>query len=134
MQLFGTKEQKFLHCPGTKGQQDKLKILPLEGTGRDSVSKSLTGCGTGKDRLSKSGTVTPCVPSWILTGCPGPSRPLARFLACPVVPLSRDNERTFVPLPRKVALSRPIGNPNFSYLINGLLKLGDSSFIIFESP
>ena len=32
MQLFGTKEQKFLHCPGTKGQQDKLKILPRDGT------------------------------------------------------------------------------------------------------
>ena len=36
MQLFGTKGQKFLHCPGTKGQQDKLKILPRDGTGRDS--------------------------------------------------------------------------------------------------
>ena len=45
-------------------------------------------------------------------GCPGPSRPLARFLACPVVPLSRDNEGTSVPLSRKVALSRPIGNPS----------------------
>ena len=43
-------------------------------------------------------------------GCPGPSRPLARFLACPVVPLSRDNEGTSVPLSRKVALSRPVGN------------------------
>jgi hypothetical protein len=27
VQLFGTKELKFLHCPGTKGQLDKLKIL-----------------------------------------------------------------------------------------------------------
>ena len=24
-------ESKFLHCPGTKGQQDKLKILPAMG-------------------------------------------------------------------------------------------------------
>ena len=43
-------------------------------------------------------------------GCPGPSRPLARFLACPVVRLSRDNDETSVPLSRKVALSRPVGN------------------------
>ena len=44
--------------------------------------------------------------------CPDPSRPLARFLACPVVPLSRDNEGTSVPLSRKVALSRPVRNPS----------------------
>ena len=36
--------------------------------------------------------------------CPGPSRPLARFWACLVVPLSR-----------KVALSRPVGNPTLNY-------------------
>ena len=36
IQLFGRKGQKFLHCPGTKGEQDKLKILPRDGTGRDS--------------------------------------------------------------------------------------------------
>ena len=35
-------------------------------------------------------------------GCPGPSRPLARFLACPVVFLSRDNEGTSVPLSQQV--------------------------------
>ena len=45
-------------------------------------------------------------------GCPGPSCPLVRFLACPVVPLSRDKEETSVPLSRKVALSHPVGNPN----------------------
>merc|ERR1719418_157499 len=44
-------------------------------------------------------------------GCPGPSRPLVRFLACPVVPLSQDKEETSVPLSRKVVLSRPVGNP-----------------------
>ena len=43
-------------------------------------------------------------------GCPGPSRPFARFLACPVVPLSRDNDGISVPLSRKVSLSRPVGN------------------------
>jgi hypothetical protein len=48
VQLFGTKGQKFLHCPGTKGQQDKLKILPWDGTGRDSMSKYGTGRGTGQ--------------------------------------------------------------------------------------
>ena len=58
-------------------------------------------------------------------GCPGPSRPLARFLACPVVPLSRDNKGASVPLSRKVELSRPVGNPlsnfesqNFAILDN----------------
>ena len=45
-------------------------------------------------------------------GCPGPSRPLVGFLACPVVPLSRDKEETSVLLSRKVALSRPVGNPS----------------------
>ena len=45
-----------------------------------------------------------------------PSRPLARFLACPIVPLSRDNEGTSVPLSRKVALSRPVGNPSWNRL------------------
>ena len=48
------------------------------------------------------------------TGCqnPGPSRPVARFWACPVVPLSWYNEESFVPLSRKVVLSRPVGNPS----------------------
>ena len=45
MQLFGTTGQRFLCCPGTKGQQDKLKILPRAGTGRDSLSKSCHGTG-----------------------------------------------------------------------------------------
>ena len=31
MQLLGTKGQKFHPCPGTKGQRDKLKILPRDG-------------------------------------------------------------------------------------------------------
>ena len=35
------------------------------------------------------------------------------FWACPVVSLSWDNEETFVPLSRKVELSRPDGNPSF---------------------
>ena len=62
MQLFGTKGQKFHHCPGTKGQRDKLKILPRDGTGRDSQNsgrdgpgqpKSGTGHGTKRDRAEK---------------------------------------------------------------------------------
>ena len=40
VQLFGTKEQKFLYCPGTQGQHDKLKILPLDRTGRDSLCQN----------------------------------------------------------------------------------------------
>ena len=47
MQLLGTKGQ-FLHCPGIKGQRDKLKIWPRDETGKDSLSKSKTGRGTGR--------------------------------------------------------------------------------------
>ena len=32
----------------------------------------------------------------------------------PVIPLSRDKKVLPVPLSRKVALSRPVGNPNFA--------------------
>jgi hypothetical protein len=62
MQLFGTKGQKFLHCPGTKGQRDKPKILLMDGTGWDSQNlgrdgpgqpKSGTGHGTKRDRAVK---------------------------------------------------------------------------------
>ena len=62
VQLFGTKGHKFLHCPGTKEQRDKLKILPRDGMGRDSQNsrrdgpgqpKSRTGCGTKWDRAEK---------------------------------------------------------------------------------
>ena len=62
MQLFGTTGQKFLHCPGTKGQRDKLKILPRDGTGRDSQNsgrdgpgqpKSGTGHRTKRDKAEK---------------------------------------------------------------------------------
>ena len=46
----GTPGQKFLHCPGTKGQRDKLKILPREGTGRDfdRLSRPVPGCPVGQ--------------------------------------------------------------------------------------
>ena len=62
MKLFGTTGQKFHHCPGTKGQRDKLKILPRDGTGRDSQNpgrdgpgqpKNGTGRGTKRDRAEK---------------------------------------------------------------------------------
>jgi hypothetical protein len=62
VQLFGTKGQKFLPCPGTKGQRDKLKILPRDGTGRDSQNsgqdgpgqpKTWTGRGTKRDTAEK---------------------------------------------------------------------------------
>ena len=58
MQLFGTKGQKFLLCPGTKGQRDELKILQRDGPGRDSLSNSGTGHRTGRYK--------------ILTACPVP--------------------------------------------------------------
>ena len=62
MQLFGTKGQKFLHCLGTKGQRDKLKILPRDRTIRDSQNPGQdtqgqpnagTGQGTKRDRAEK---------------------------------------------------------------------------------
>jgi hypothetical protein len=34
VQLFGTNGQKFLHCPGTKVQEDKLKMLPRDRPGQ----------------------------------------------------------------------------------------------------
>ena len=125
---------------GTTGQAKNLAKgrdgsgQPKSGTGRAGTAKNRDGT---QDKLLCHGTVLEhpfpllerpfllCpvlsrVPSRILAvparpvpnfGCPGPSRPLARFLACPVVPLSRDNEGTSVPLSQKVALSRPVGNP-----------------------
>ena len=55
MQLFGTMGEKFFQCPGTKGQQDKLKILPVDGTGRDGQGqpKFGPGLGTKQDRAEK---------------------------------------------------------------------------------
>ena len=58
----GTMGQNFLHCPGTKGQRDKVKILPRDGTVRDSQNsgqggpvqpKSGTGRGTKRDTAEK---------------------------------------------------------------------------------
>ena len=70
MELFGTKGQKFLHCPGTKGQRDKLKILPRDGTGRDF------------DRLSR----------------PVPGRPAGQnhIQFCPLIPFSESKSRKFL--------------------------------------
>ena len=48
MQLFGTTGQKFLHCPRTEGQRDKLKILPRDGTGWDSQNSGRDGPGQPK--------------------------------------------------------------------------------------
>ena len=57
MQLFRTKGQKILCCPRTKGQWDKLKIMPQDGMGRGSQSKSGPGRGTGQgfDFLPRDG-------------------------------------------------------------------------------
>ena len=57
MQLFGTKGQKFLPCPGTKGQRDKLKILPRDRTGGESQNSGWDG--TGRDGTAKSETGQP---------------------------------------------------------------------------
>ena len=34
---------RIFFCPGTKGQRDKLKILPRDGTGRDSQNSGRDG-------------------------------------------------------------------------------------------
>ena len=50
VQLFGTKGQRFLPCPRTKGQWDKLKILPRDEPGRDSQNSGQDGTGQPKSR------------------------------------------------------------------------------------
>ena len=45
-------------CPGTKGQRDKLKILPRDGTGRDFDRLSRPGTSRGtevKEKVFKKG-------------------------------------------------------------------------------
>ena len=73
-------------------------------------------------------------------GYSGPNHPLARFLACPDVPLSQDNEGTTVPLSRKVALSRTVGNPSLDsrrqqssiLFLQSCLSAVSNSFILCE--
>ena len=47
VQLFGTAGQAKLFCPGTKGQRDKLKILPRDGTGFFETVPSRPGTSRG---------------------------------------------------------------------------------------
>ena len=42
----------YLHCPGTNGQRDKLKILSWDGIGQDSLSKSGTGRRTRQSAIT----------------------------------------------------------------------------------
>ena len=42
MQLFGTKGQKFLHCPKTKGRRNELKILPEARTAYQNLGRDKT--------------------------------------------------------------------------------------------
>ena len=51
MNLFGTTGQIFRRCPGTKGQRDKLKILPRDGTGRYSQNTGRAGTAKNRDRM-----------------------------------------------------------------------------------
>ena len=55
------------------------------------------------------------VPGRDETGCQNPVPSRGKILSlsrCTVVPLSRDKEGTSIPLSRKFALSRPVGNPS----------------------
>ena len=131
--------ESTVHC-NFSGQQDKLKTLPRDGTvsqnlGRDmGWDRVLIFChGTGRD-----GILTACpvpdfdrkivivpshVPSQILIGCPGQSRPLSRFLACPVVPLSRDNEGT--------CWRNLLVNPMLIFEINNLMLIRNWTTVMF---
>jgi hypothetical protein len=53
VQLFGTKGQKFFPCPGTKGQRDKLKILPWDEQDFDSLSRPVPGHPAGQKLKKK---------------------------------------------------------------------------------
>ena len=55
VQLFGTKGQKFLHCPGTKGQWDNL-AMGRDGPGQPVKIQDGRQEGTITIFLSKSGT------------------------------------------------------------------------------
>ena len=81
----GTTGQKFLYCPGTKGQRDKLKILPRDGTGRDSQNLGRDGpgqpkSGTGrfKFQLKPCSKTFPYLPS---EQCKKPTLATAKFAA-----------------------------------------------------
>jgi hypothetical protein len=50
VQIFGTKRQKFLHCPKTTGQ---AKNLAKRRAWRQGQPKSGTGLGTKQDRAEK---------------------------------------------------------------------------------
>ena len=66
MPLFGTKGQKFLHFPETKGQWDKLKILLRDGTWDgmvqdfDSLPRPVPGNKAGQSRKVRSKTGKGC--------------------------------------------------------------------------
>ena len=102
MQLFGTKGLMFLHCPRTKGQWNKLKILPWDGPGgtwdrRKKREKNsdcpVLGPVPDFDRLSRS--VPAC-------------GKILNLSHCPFVREKGRNFCTFVP---KSCTSRPVGNP-----------------------
>ena len=89
-----------------KGQQVSKKVsrmLPLKlcRIADSSVSKMHSNVGFPRAVPARP------IPNF---GCSSPSHPFARFLACPVVPLSGDNEGTSVPMTRKVTMSHPVGN------------------------
>ena len=110
--FLGQRDRNFFLVPGQRDNGTSSKFC--HGTGRDGIltacpvpsRDTITSCfRTSFSALSRFVPARP-VPDF---GCPDPSRPLARFLACPVVPLSRDNDGTSVPLSRKVSLSCPDG-------------------------
>ena len=122
--LSGYKKNFLSRCPSVPGRHGTKSIKIFQRNNqiscfwisfscfRTSFSCFRTSFSCFRMSFSALSRFVPCpIPDF---GCPGPSRLLARFLAGPVVPLSRVNEGTSVPLSQKVALSRSIGNPNLN--------------------
>jgi hypothetical protein len=89
VQLFGTKGQKFLHCPGTKGQRDKLKILPRDGTAKIWDGTGRDSQNLGQDAGQNGAFVPALVPGQRDTG--------TRIFFCPETKGQRDVPSRFVP-------------------------------------
>ena len=118
------REVPLSFCPGTKTNfLSRCPFAPGQGQEQMSWDKNLCP-GTNFKKMTRFPVLERHFPvlehPFLLCSVPvfgyqGPSHPepLTRFLACPVVPLSRDNEGTSVPLSHKVAMSHPVWNPSF---------------------
>ena len=108
----------FRNFPGWKNVNFLNSFLPsVPWLSRDNPGRDKTGwqnpvpaCPVAKYQ----NPVLSHVPSWFLTGCPGRSCPVTRFWASPTaLSLCPGTMKELLSLlSRKVALSRPVGNPD----------------------